>query len=160
MTSPSAACTAPHAESLALMTVRFVPLPAAAVQMTSISTVAAVGAAEGRDVVGVAVGVEVLLDELNQLGMQHLAELLGGGAEKAPCLRAPERLLKRIEPLLEQGQATAHHGGIEMASPTGGDRDHGNADGFEALGIELGRHVALQNSHLQCLAELWKRSLE
>ena len=35
-----------------------------------------------------------------------------------------------------------------MTGPTGGDRHHGNANGFQALGIELGGHVALQHRHL------------
>ncbi len=52
-----------------------------------------------------------------------------------------------IKALAQQAQAAAHHGGIKVAGATGGDRHHGHPHRLQALGVELGGHVALQHGH-------------
>ena len=58
-----------------------------------------------------------------------------------------------IQPVPQQPQAAAHHGGIEVTGTAGGDRHHRNPHGLQPLGVELGRHVTLQHGHGEFLSQ-------
>ena len=83
-----------------------------------------------------------------------LAHLKLRRAHEVAHVLHPEQIeAGRIEPLLQQGQASTHHRGIQMAGTTRGDGHHRHTHGLEALGIELGGHVTFQHRHLELRGE-------
>ena len=85
---------------------------------------------------------------------------LRGADEVAHILYQQQIEAARVEPLLKQLQAATHHCGIEMAGPSCGDRHHGNPDGLQAFGVQLGGHVALQHRHLVVGRQGGKRAFQ
>ena len=84
-----------------------------------------------------------------------------GWADKvAHVLHEQQIEINGIETQLKQGQATLHHGGVEVAGPAGGDRHNGDAYRLEPFGIELGGHVPFQHGHPQVGSEVGERSFQ
>jgi hypothetical protein len=82
------------------------------------------------------------------------AHLKFGGTHQVAHVLHPQHIeAGGIEALAQQLEAATHHGRIEVTGPTGGDRHHRYAHGFQAFGIEQGGHVALQHRHRQLARE-------
>ena len=62
--------------------------------------------------------------------------------------------------MLQQLQATIHHGGIKVAGSACGDGHHRDANGFQAVGIQLGGHVAFQHGHAEFASQGWEGPFE